>query len=267
MRPGPPARRRYPPRRVGLKNLGCRWLSPHGAAPGSSNIPPWSPCARRSAPFLLLSLVSFKPEPDANPAPPPEDTSEIDVYFNPKPFEVRCVILLLPWLTHSVFLVPMPMAAPSLLHFSCARARLQSCRERPARSPSSARSTLWPRATPLSRAPSMAAGRAPPSRGPCSQQTTPCANALLLLLGGYSMKCLTKGLKYLSALAFCPGTGNLSWVYQKYLFTIAVGFPLKLSSIVLVMLVLKSVVAAALIPQPQHIITVTVTIKKINVIE
>jgi hypothetical protein len=30
------------------------------------------------------------------------------------------------------------MAAPSLLHFSCARARLQSCRERPARSPSSA---------------------------------------------------------------------------------------------------------------------------------
>lgn len=54
--------------------------------------------------------------------------------------------------------------------------------------------------------------------------------------------------------AFCPGTGNLSWVYQKYLSTIAVGFPLKLGSIVLVMLVLKSVVAAASISQLQHII-------------
>ena len=67
------ARRRYPLRRVGLKNPGCRWLSPHGAAPGVFKYPAVEPlrfllrpsafparsrrplilCAARYAPCLL----------------------------------------------------------------------------------------------------------------------------------------------------------------------------------------------------------------------
>jgi hypothetical protein len=57
------ARRRYPLRRVGLKNPGCRWLSPHSAAPGVFKYPAVEPLRSSqrslpasSSPFLLLAL-------------------------------------------------------------------------------------------------------------------------------------------------------------------------------------------------------------------
>jgi hypothetical protein len=72
------ARRRYPLRRVGLKNPGCRWLSPHGAAPGVFKYPAVEPLRSSqrslpasSSPFLLLALHLWSSAPItmARPAP------------------------------------------------------------------------------------------------------------------------------------------------------------------------------------------------------
>jgi hypothetical protein len=72
------ARRRYPLRRVGLKNPGCRWLSPHGAAPGVFKYPAVEPLRSSqrslpasSSPFLLLALHLWSSTPIsmARPAP------------------------------------------------------------------------------------------------------------------------------------------------------------------------------------------------------
>jgi hypothetical protein len=71
-------RRRYPLRRVGLKNPGCRWLSPHGAAPGVFKYPAVEPLRSSqrslpasSSPFLLLALHLWSSAPIsmARPAP------------------------------------------------------------------------------------------------------------------------------------------------------------------------------------------------------
>lgn len=69
------ARRRYPLRRVGLKNPGCRWLSPHGAAPGVFKYPAVEPLRSSqrslpasSSPFLLLALHLWSSAPISMPA-------------------------------------------------------------------------------------------------------------------------------------------------------------------------------------------------------